>query len=474
MIRKILVFILAVLAMSGCAASPAATATIVPTAVATISPTVTATIALAANLSDADALALADQFYDLFVTRQDYAGAIGLFDDQMKAALPESKFKEVWTALPQQVGSFQGRSNARLADRKDLYQRVIVPLQFEKMALNMLVVIDVTTGKISGLFFQPAQAAQVQQYQSPSYVDAATFEEKEVTFGAEPWTLPGTLALPKGNGPFPAVVLVHGSGPNDRDESIGPNKPFKDIAQGLASQGIAVLRYDKRTKAYPQEMAQLKNLTVKEETIDDAVAAVEFLRRQSQIDPRKIFVAGHSLGGYLAPRIGQAEPNTAGVIVMAGATRPLEDMMMEQTRYILESDGSLSAEDQTQINQLQQQVDAVKALTRQNSNGEAILGAPASYWIDLKDYRPAELARGLTIPWLVVQGERDYQVTMQDFQNWKDALAGQPNVTLKSYPGLNHLFISGDSKSTPAEYQTPDNVAPAIIQDMANWIRQQS
>jgi fermentation-respiration switch protein FrsA (DUF1100 family) len=187
-----------------------------------------------------------------------------------------------------------------------------------------------------------------------------------------------------------------------------------------------------------------------------------------------VFVAGHSLGGYLAPRIARADPNIAGMIIMAGATRPLEDMMVEQTRYVLESDGSLSAQDQLQMSQLQQQVEAVKALTGQSSSNDAILGAPVSYWIDLKDSRPADLARGLTIPLLIAQGERDYQVTLQDFQNWQDALAGQANVTLKSYPGLNHLFISGDGKSTPIEYQTPGNVAPAIIQDLANWIQQHS
>jgi hypothetical protein len=391
----------------------------------------------------------------------------------MKAALPESKLKEAWDSLPQRVGAFQNRAEAQLAVRQDPYQQVIIPLEFEKMPLNMLVVVDVTSGKISGLFFQPNQAAQAQQYKTPAYVDTAKFEEKEISFGAAPWTLTGTLTLPQGAGPFPAVVLVHGSGPNDRDETIGPNKPFKDIAQGLASQGIAVLRYDKRTKTYPQETQQIKDFTVKDETVDDAVAAVEFLRRQPQIDPGRVFVAGHSLGGYLAPRIAQADANIAGMIILAGATRPLEDLMVEQTRYILEGDGSLSAQDQAQISQLQQQVAAAKALTRQSSGGEAVLGAPASYWIDLKDYRPAELARGLTIPLLIAQGERDYQVTMKDFENWQDALSGQPNATLKTYADLNHLFISGDGQSTPDEYQTPGNVARAIIQDMADWIRQQ-
>jgi hypothetical protein len=459
---KLGLLILTLALVAGCAAQPAAVATTAPTTVAP------------AMLSAQDAVALADKFYDLFFTRQDYAAAVNLFDDQMKAALPEGKLKEAWDSLPPRVGSFQNRSEAQLAARQDPYQRVIIPLQFEKMPLNMLVVVDVTSGKISGLFFQPNQAAQAQQYKTPAYADAAEFEEKEISFGAAPWTLTGTLTLPKGAGPFPAVVLVHGSGPNDRDETIGPNKPFKDLAQGLASQGVAVLRYDKRTKVYPQEVMQLKNFTVKEEAIDDAAAAVEALRGQPAIDPGRVFVAGHSLGGYLAPRIAQADSNIAGMVILAGATRPLEDLMVEQTRYILESDGSLSAQDESQISQLQQQADAIKALTAQSSGGDPVLGAPASYWIDLKDYRPADLARGLTMPLLILQGERDYQVTMKDFQNWKDALAGQSNVTLKTYPDLNHLFISGKGKSTPAEYQTPGNVAPAIIQDIAAWIHQQS
>jgi hypothetical protein len=461
MMLKTVVYVVAIMIVAGCSGAATTVTTVPPT-----------TAPSSAQISEQDALALADKFYDLSAVQHDYAGAYALFDEQMKAAITESKLAELWATLPQQVGAFQSRSAAALADRKDPYQRVIIPLQYEKAALNMLVVVDVTTGKISGLFFQPNQDAQSKQYKSPAYVDAARFEEKDVTFGAAPWSLPGTLTLPKGTGPFPAVVLVHGSGPNDRDETIGPNKPFKDIAQGLASQGIAVLRYDKRTKVYQMEVVQDKEFTANEETVDDAAAAVEFLRSQAQIDPKQVFVAGHSLGGYLAPRIGLADANIAGMIIMAGLTRSLEDVMLEQPRYILEGDGSLSADDQAKIGELQKQVDAVKALTSQNT--EAVLGAPASYWLDLKDYRPTDLARGLQMPLLIMQGERDYQVTMQDFKNWQDALSGQANVTLKSYPGLNHLFMAGEAKSLPAEYEIPSNVAPEIVRDIASWIQQQN
>ncbi len=424
-----------------------------------------------ATMSQPEAIALANQFYTLFMEKQNYPGAIALFDEQMKAALPENKLKEVWDSLPQQAGAFQSRAEAKPQERKDQYERIVIPLQFEKMAVNMLVVVDTNTAEISGLFFQPGQNAQADKYQSPAYVDASKFEEREVKFGKEPWALPGTLTLPKGDGPFPAVVLIHGSGPNDRDETIGPNKPFKDIAQGLASQGIAVLRYDKRTKVYSDQMAKYVTLTVRDETIDDAVAAVDFLRTYSQIDPKQVYALGHSLGGYLAPRIAQAQPNLAGLIILAGAARPLEDLMLEQTHYILESDGSLSAQDQEQLNTIQQGVNAVKALTQQSTE-TAVLGAPASYWLDLKGYQPAQEAQSLTVPMLVLQGERDYQVTMQDFQNWTEALSNTSTVQLKHYADLNHLFISGSGKSTPDEYQTPGNVAPQVISDIAAWVQQ--
>ncbi len=270
------------------------------------------------------------------------------------------------------------------------------------------------------------------------------------------------------------MVLVHGSGPNDRDETIGPNKPFKDIAQGLASQGIAVLRYDKRTKVYPQEVMQLKNFTVKEETIDDAAAAVEFLRGQPQIDPGRVFVAGHSLGGYLAPRIAQADSNIAGMIILAGATRPLEDLMVEQTRYILESDGSLSAQDQSQISQLQQQVDAVKALTGTKFRRRCRLGSAGVLLDRSEGLSPGRSGARADDALADLAGRaRLSSDDARTFKTGRMPWQGSPTCTLKSYPDLNHLFISGNGKSTPAEYQTPGNVAPAIIQDIAAWIQQQ-
>src|SRR2546425_10392277 len=109
----------------------------------------------------------------------------------------------------------------------------------------------------------------------PAYSKPDAFRESEVTVGADQWKLPGTLTVPTGSGPFTGIVLVHGSGPNDRDETIAATKVFKDLAEGLASRGVAVLRYEKRTRQYGARVASMQGLTVDDETVTDAARALE-------------------------------------------------------------------------------------------------------------------------------------------------------------------------------------------------------
>ncbi len=294
--------------------------------------------------------------------------------------------------------------------------------------------------------------------------------------GSGEWALPGTLTVPNGPGPFPAVVLVHGSGPNDRDETIGPNKPFRDLAWGLASQGIAVLRYDKRTKVHAAQFTPeiLANLTLQQETIDDALLAVQLLRGTQNIDPQRIFVLGHSLGAMAAPRIGQQDPALAGLILLAGPTIPLEDEILDQYTYLFNLDGTLTDAEKTELEKLQAQVARVKDpnLSDQVPATDLPLGIHAAYWLDLRDYHPAEVAKTLAMPMLVLQGGRDYQVSpTKDFAGWKTALADKANATLKLYPDLNHLMIAGQGQPNPAEYQTEGHVAPEVVSDIAAWIK---
>lgn len=416
----------------------------------------------------AELITQAREFVDL-LAREDYATAARMFNATMANAFPLNKLQETWKAVIAQVGAFKRQGDTRI-EKSGQFDVVFVACEFEQMTLDVKVVFNAAR-QISGLWFTPHQAAV--EYLPPAYTRADAFQEKEVQVGTGNLALPGTLSMPEGRGPFPALVLVHGSGPNDRDETVGANKPFRDLAWGLASRGIAVLRYDKRTKAHPEQVASLKNtFTVKEEVVDDVLAAVALLRKTAGIDPKRVFVLGHSLGGTLIPRLAQAEAEIAGFIILAGATRPLEDLVLYQTTYLASLDGSLSDSDKAELEGLEKQVERVKDpnLSATANPDEVLLGAPVSYWLDLRGYHPAEVAADIEQPMLILQGERDYQVTLEDFEGWKKGLSSRHNVEFKLYPKLNHLFIAGEGPSSPAEYEVPGHVAEEVISDIAAWI----
>jgi dienelactone hydrolase len=285
--------------------------------------------------------------------------------------------------------------------------------------------------------------------------------------------LSGTLTIPKGKGPFPAVVLVHGSGPNDRDESIGPNMPFRDIAWGLASKGIAVLRYEKRTKEYGEQVVKLiDSLTINEETVNDAVDAAEMLSKNPSIKPDKIFILGHSLGAMSAPRIGSHFKNTAGLIIMAGTDRQIQDLYIEQIEYLSSLNGKPDPASQEKINSIKEQVKLVNSdrFNKNTPRDSLPMNLPAKYWMELKSYSPAATLMTLNTPALIMQGERDYQVDMKSYKRWQEKLAGRKNTDYKLYPKLNHLFIEGEGKPNPEEYGKESHVPDYVINDIYTWI----
>jgi dienelactone hydrolase len=384
----------------------------------------------------------------------------------MKAALPEPRLAETWARLTTQSGAFT-RIVSITKDPSGPFVVVATTCEFERGPVTVVTTFN-AAGEIAGLGFRDA-------YAPPPYANAKAFADTEVTVGAgTEWALPGTLSMPIGDGPFPAVVLVHGSGPNDRDETLGPNKPFADLAAGLASRGIAVLRYEKRTKQYPEKAARATAFTVKDETIDDALAAVTLAASTPRIDPARVFVLGHSLGGTVAPRIAAANPKIRGLIIMAGLVRPLAETLVDQLDYIARADGQVTPDEQKQIDAVRAAVEVVHTLTPADAaRGAVVLNAPASYWLDLAGYDPATAAASLPQPMLILQGERDYQVTMVDFARWKAALGGRKTVTLRSYPTLNHLFAAGTGPSAPAEYARASHVAVDVVQDIRDWVAAQ-
>ena len=398
----------------------------------------------------------------------EYEKATADFDATVKAKLTSEALESIWNTYLTKNGTFKERGTA-WSQRHGLLTIVFVPITFEKAKLDVQVTVT-EAEEVTGLFFRLHRPREVKP---PPYFKPGSIDEKEVTVGSGDWELPGTLSIPKEGRPVPAVVLVHGSGPSDRDETIGGNKPFRDIAWGLASNGIAVLRYEKRTQQYASRLISGEHrLTVREESIDDAVAAAGLLRKTEGIDPKRVFVIGHSLGGMLVPRIAEADPGIAGFVIMAGATRSLEEMVLEQMSYISNLDGRVTEKEKQQLAQLEAGFERIRSLDPDKPEGkpEDLLGAPPEYWLDLRDYDPAERAKKIGRPMMILQGERDYQVTMKDFERWKAALSDRENVRFETYPSLNHLFIPGEGKSKPAEYEKSGHVAEEVIRDIAAWI----
>ncbi len=397
----------------------------------------------------------------------EYEKAAKHFDDNMRKALPGDKLETTWKAIGKQLGAFAKTTGTRV-EKGAKADTVYLTCKFEKATLDLKVVFD-SDKQIMGFFLVPPK--EKHEFAPPPYAKPNAYRETTVVIGDD-WKLPGTLTLPRGEGPFPCVVLVHGSGPNDRDETIGPNKPLRDLAWGLASKGVAVLRYEKRTRAHGTRYAALKGATLKDEAIDDALAAVALARGSKGVDPKRVFVAGHSLGGYLAPRIATLDPKLAGIVILAGNTRPLEDLILEQFTYLFSLNDPTLEKDKEGLAKVKKAVARVKAANLAEAPpSELPLGIPASYWVWMNAYDPAGTAGALRRPILVLQGERDYQVTMADLGGWKKSLADHKDAKVVVYPALNHLFMEGKGKSKPEEYAKPGHIAKEVVDEIAGWVK---
>jgi len=385
-----------------------------------------------------------------------------LFDDTMREEINLMELEDLWNRLLGAYGNIEDIEDATEHNDGDY---VIVDLEclFSSGTVGTIELVYDGDNRISGIWFSEGF-----EYALPPYSDPDSYTETGLDMVSGEYTLPGVLTMPNGEGPFPAVVLVHGSGPNDMDESIGPNKPFKDLATGLASMGVAVLRYDKRTYAYPVNMSMnIFNITLMEETVYDALAAIDVLKVQPGIEGDRIFLAGHSLGGMSAPRIASLSSDLAGIIIMAGNARPIEELVVEQYEYLSEYDGTIDDAEKAGI-------EGMKEIARKISeldigDDELLIGGARAYWLDLSAYDQVQVAKGLDIPMLIIQGEVDYQVTMEDFNIWKESLEG--DVTFISYAGLNHLLMFSEGPSSGAEYFSSGNVDEQVVRDIADWIR---
>ncbi len=255
--------------------------------------------------------------------------------------------------------------------------------------------------------------------------------------------------------------MVHGSGALDHDETVFKNKPFRDIAEGLADRGVSSLRYDKRTYVYPNPVS-----TMDDETILDALSAIKTAHKYS----KRVYLLGHSLGAMLAPIIAQkafqdsdkthhppegiamADSDKTyhpleGIIMMAAPARNMEEIVREQISYLSPS-GASDRYKNEQIEKIKQQ-------------------SPHYF----EPQNQIEAAQKLKIPILTLQGGRDYQVTSKDLEIWRKSLSGRENASFFLYPTLNHLFMTGEGPSTPLEYQIEGHMSEEVLNDIRNFIK---
>jgi len=323
------------------------------------------------------------------------------------------------------------------------------------------------------------EAAAPSPSPSPSPTPEAYTEVDIIVAGDPDLPLAGKLTLPAGVERPPVVILVQGSGSSDMDETIGSagNKPFRDIAAGLAELGVATIRYDKRYFTYPESGQALGyDVTLEHEVLEDVEAAIALAKTDARIDGSRVYVLGHSLGGMLTPKIAALHPELAGIISMAGSLRQLWEISYDQNMELVEtlrptlSESDLKILD-GQITQIETDIATLSGAFDNLPNSTILMGIPAGYWKSLKQCNGMQYIETCTMPILILQGEADFQVCPDtDYQLWLDTIGDRESVTCKLYEGLNHLMMPTTGLRSVDDYNTPANVEAQVMRDIADFI----
>lgn len=453
----------------------AATATETPTTTGTSRQETPPTRSESPTATDVDPNVLTDRataFVGLLADEA-FGDAHDRIAEEAAGALSETRLQNGWQQVTGSVGSFRQLGSVEYRGTQDGVRFVVAVGQFADGRRQF--VVGFREGGIVTFLIRSAETAE---WTAPAYADASAITERTLTLDApDGCRLGATLTLPAGEGAtettaatdaaVPGVVLVHGNGALDRDATVGPNKPFKDLAWGLANRGVAVLRYDKRTDACEVDLA---NVTIDDVTTEDAVTAAERLRAVDRVGD--VFVAGHSFGGLLTPRIAARDGSLAGVVLLAaGPTRPIADTIVAQQQHLARLDGTVTDTEREQLDRTQAVAEQIRTLDIADDEVVAGLGGE-EYYRSLREYDYAETATAVDVPTLVTQGGQDWQVTVEtDFQRWRSVLGDEPNVEFVMYPNLNHFFQPSTGKKTRQEYFRPDtHVAERLVDDVAEFV----
>jgi len=424
-----------------------------------------------AQKNDSMAVQKAIEIIDLFKSEQ-FEKAYNICDEIMLRKITPERFQSIWESLAAVNGDLNEIGATRY-NYLDSFHVTTTKLKFKNGAVGLRLSFNLKW-QISGIYIVEADP----MYNIPAYINTFGFYEIKIPFGSVGFENEAILTVPIQEKKYPCVIIIGGSGPIDKDATIGPNRIYKDFAWGLASNGIATLRFDKRTKAYfGKIMEQHKNgnyYTIEQEYLADLKELVNKVSKKNAIDPKRIYLMGHSQGAGLMPLFLKQNKIVAGAIMAAGNYTSLQDLMLYQLEYLKPLQAKTKA-DSAVFDNMATQATQAKILNLPNNypNDSLPVMYPFSYWNYLNKLNLVSLAQKNKKPVLVLQGERDYQVPYSEYLKWKSTLINNSNYQFASFQKLNHLFLEGEGKSTPEEYSNRSNVPDYVIEEISKWIQAQ-
>ena len=417
---------------------------------------------LLTGMANDDVQTVFEEYLESFLNG-DYERAILLQTAELTAVFNLQSMEQSAGLIISQYGKAESEYSTELIEQEGYYS-FLRTMKTTKGYIRFTVTVN-EDFEIAGFYAAPVPAP----IKTIDYVQTEAIEEREVRFGIKDWELEGLLTLPVDHSEYPLVIIVGGSGPTDMNGTVGPNTPYKDIAQGLASKGVAVLRYNKRTAQYASKineaMSEIKNM-VEFEYVEDIFEALEYAAAIEEVTA--IFLAGHSLGGTIVPKIAAESERVDGLILLAPGVRRLAQISIDQNKYAKEHLG-ISDEQIEQVIQFFSMI-----LNHElDENYPIQAGLTAEYYYEMDNYSPIDDLSEFKKPVLVLQGEEDFQATMEgDFLPLKNRYNDDSHFTFISLDGINHLFMKVEKGvfHWTDEYNIPGFVDKRVIDQLSQWI----
>ncbi len=395
-------------------------------------------------------------FVNYIFVENNYKAAQALFEESLQAQVSDIVLQTTAKALHTQLGEYK---NIIETNQEQVNSNAIIYAytKFNQASMDIKLVFDANK-KLVGFFIVPHKIFKT--------IDC----ENILTIPNNNYPIKGELTIPKLDNKKILAIFIHGSGPQDKDATIYQNKPFKDIAEGLSLQGITSYRFDKKSLSYPSYFNDDK-YTIDEEVCNDIYTIVNYFKQDSIYPNYKIILIGHSMGGMLLPKIANnLKNNINGIVMIAANSLPFQNIIDYQLKYLYSIDSAVELKNQ--ITELQPKLKYLKSKNFILSSSKTLLplNLPAPYWKSIINYNQLAEAKKIIIPTFIIQGQRDYQVSTENYKLWKKTLKNKSNFSFKLYPKLNHILLEGVDKSTPSEYQIQAKVPEYFIKDIAEWI----